>query len=56
MPSSNGGNINFNVNMTVNKNGLNDILKPLQQIQSELNSMSTNQLTDEFKQAASSAK
>ena len=56
MPRTNGGNINFNVNMTVNKNGLNQILKPLQQIQSQLNSMSTDQLSNEFTQAANSAK
>ena len=56
MPKTNGGNINFNVNMTVNKNGLNQILKPLQQIQSRLNSMSTDKLSDEFSEAASSAK
>lgn len=56
MPKTNGGNINFNVNMTVNKNGLNQILKPLQQIQSQLNSMSTDKLSDEFSEAASSAK
>lgn len=56
MPKTNGGNINFNVNMTVNRSGLNEILKPLQQIQSELNSMSTDKLSKEFQQAASSAK
>lgn len=56
MPRTNGGNINFNVNMTVQKNGLNQILKPLQQIQSQLNSMSTDKLSNEFSQAASAAK
>ena len=56
MPRTNGGNINFNVNMTVNKNGLNQILKPLQQIQNRLNSVSTEQLKNGFDKAAESAK
>ena len=54
--ATNGGNINFNVNMTVNKNGLNQIVKPLQQIQRQINSMSTDKMSQEFQEAATSAK
>ena len=56
MAGMNGGNINFGINMTVNKNGLNQILKPLQQIQNRLQTASTEQLKNGFDEAARSAK
>ena len=56
MATTNGGNINFNINMSVNKNGLNQILTPLQQIQTKLNSMSADKVQEEFRQAAGAAK
>lgn len=51
MAGTNGGNINFSVNMTVGKNNLNQILKPLKQIQS-----STSNAGEGFQKAAASAK
>ena len=51
MAGTNGGNINFSVNMTVGKNNLNQILKPLKQIQS-----STSNAGQGFQKAAASAK
>ena len=56
MARVNGGNINFNVNMTVQKNGLNEITQPLKQIQNQLNSLSTDKIDKEFQEAAASAK
>lgn len=55
MPKTNG-NINFDVNMNVNKNGLSEVTKPLKQIQQQLNAMSTDKMSNEFQQAAKAAK
>lgn len=53
----NGGRINFQVNMDVKKNGLKDLIEPLKQVQSKMNSISSNGNLDEpFKEAASAAK
>lgn len=56
MPSTNGGNINFKINMTVDKNGLNQILKPLEQIQAKLKTATAEQLKNGLDKAANSAK
>ena len=53
----NDGRINFQVNMDVKKNGLKDLIEPLKQVQSKMNSISSNGNLDEpFKEAASAAK
>lgn len=53
----NDGRINFQVNMDVKKNGLKDLIEPLKQVQSKMNSISSNSNLDEpFKEAASAAK
>ena len=51
MANVNGGNINFKINMDFNKNSLNQIMKPLQQIQSKVKSLGSDS-----KEAASTAK
>jgi hypothetical protein len=56
MATKNGGNINFKINMEVNKNSLDQILKPLRDIQDKASSMSLTGLTEGFDQAADSAK
>ena len=56
MANNNGGRINFDVNMNVNKSSLNDIIKPLQQIQTKMNSMSQSKIEPPFRQAAAAAK
>ena len=55
MPS--GGNIRFNVGFQVDKTGLNEITKSLQQVQAQASKMSSsNQLKSQFNEAAAAAK
>ena len=57
MPKTiNGGKINFEVSMSAQKNNLDSLLKPLQELQTKIQSMSTNNLTQGFQEAASAAK
>ena len=57
MGKINGGSINFDVNMTVQKNGLNEIIQPLKQVQNQLNSISSNDgMRQNFEEAANAAK
>ena len=57
MANVKGGSINFDVNMKVQKNGLNDLIQPLKQVQNELNAVSNNNgMQKQFQEAANAAK